>query len=99
MKCLKIENGKGYFLGSDNVFQEIDSIGKDDVLRLLDIATDEKQVFEMDVMDDSLIKNEAHRIIYRSLSQKYMEITENKKRFLDESQNMFKDALEKYTTE
>lgn len=99
MKCLKIDNGKGYFLWNDNEFKEIDSIGKDDILRLLDIATDETQVFEMDVMDDSLLMNEAHRIIYRSLSQKYTEVMENKKRFSDESRNMFKEALDKYTNE
>lgn len=98
MKCLKIENGSGYFLGSDGTFIEIDNIGKDDILRLLDIATDEMQDFKMDIMVDGQIKNEAHRIIYGSLSEKFSEILVNKKRFSDESQSMFKDALEKYTT-
>lgn len=98
MKCLKIENGICYFLGADGKFVEIDNIGKDDILRLLNIATDEKQDFEMDTMDDGKIKNEAHRIIYSSLSEKFSDILVNKKRFSDESQSMFKDALEKYTT-
>lgn len=98
MKCLKIENGSGYFLGSDGSFKEIDTIGKDDILRLLDVATDETKDFEMDCMANNEIKNEAHKIIYGSLSQRFSEIKLNKKRFIDESQSMFKDALDKYSS-
>lgn len=97
MKCLKIEAGKGYFCGSDGEFKEIDTISKDDIFRFLNIATGNEPTFEMDEFDEHLLQNEAHRIIYRSLSQKFSEVLEKKDRFLDESENMFKEAMEKYS--
>ena len=67
MIYLKIDNGKGYFLNAKNSMQEIHEIRKEDILRLLDIATDGSVDFEMDEIKDGNIRNEAHRIIYDSI--------------------------------
>lgn len=96
MKCLKIENAKGYFLNSDGNYEELDRITKEDLLRLLNIATGDEE-FEMSAYDETLLKNEAHKIIYRSLYQKFEEIIDNKNRFLDESASIYREALEKYS--
>ena len=97
MKCLEISNGKGYFLNSNNEMQEIDKITKEDILRLLNIATDINNTFEMDEFDENKgPSNEAHKIIYGSLYKKFIELLENKTRFYDESKAIYKDALEKY---
>ena len=99
MKCLKIEKGKGFFLKENDDYEKIDSIKKEDILRLVDIAINIDEDFEMDSMDDNLIQNEAHKIIYRNLSQKFDELLQNKNRFIDESEGKYKDALNKYTAE
>lgn len=97
MKCLEVSNGKGYFLNLQGEMQEIDKISKEDILRLLDIATDKDKTFEMDLCDEKHgPENEAHRIIYGHLYKKFSEFLENKTRFHDESTSMYKDALNKY---
>ena len=96
MKCLEIKNGKGYFLQRGGDMRPLDEMKKEDLLYLLDIATSDEEVFEMDDMQQSRIDNQAHQIIYNNLSDKFEELLINKKRFLDESQNLYKEALQKY---
>lgn len=38
MKCLKIENGKGFFAQSNGKMQPIDKMTKDDILYLLSVG-------------------------------------------------------------
>ena len=56
----------------------------------------EENSFEMDDMEQHSIDNQAHQIIYSSLSDKFSELLLNKGRFLDESKGLYKDALQKY---
>lgn len=99
MKCLKIEHGQGFFLNEKGEYEKIDSIKKEDILRYVDIAINPDDEFEFDPMDDKLIQNEAHKIVYRNLSQKFDELLQNKDRFIDESEGKYKEALKKYTLE
>lgn len=97
MKYLKIENHKGYFIKNKltpNDWTEIDQIEKDDLLNLLEIATNED--FEMDVYDEIKLANKAHQIIYKHITDKFTFFLTNKSRFKDEADNLFKGALEKY---
>lgn len=96
MKCLKIENGRGHYLDKEGNYLEIDKMGKDDILFLLNFATDENETFEMDDPDESELSNPAHKIIYSNLYEKFSELLLNKSRFLDESEAIYKDALQKY---
>jgi len=94
MKILKIENGKGLFLkGTEWV--ELDQIGKEDLLVLLDKIIEDE--LEMDVFDANSLQNKAHQIIYKHLYQKFEELKTNKSRFKDESERIYKSAIEKYT--
>ena len=95
MKYLKVKKGKAYYLDSDSNLQEIDSILKDDMLHLLDAATDKDINFEMDD-DIESIQNEAHKIIYKELHKRLGELLANKDKFLDESESLYKDAFQKY---
>lgn len=95
MKYLKVEKGKAYYLDFDNEFQEIDSIQKDDMLHLLDAITNKDIDFEMDDCIEE-IQNEAHLIIYKELHKRLSELQDNKDKFLDESESLYKDALQKY---
>lgn len=95
MKYLKIEGGKAYYLGSNNEYQIIESIQKEDMLNLLDAATSKEIDFEMDEKIDD-IQNEAHKIIYKELHKRLNELLENKDKFIDESEGLYKEALQKY---
>ena len=96
MIYLKIENGKGYFQNANNEMQEIHEIRKEDILRLLDLATDNSIDFEMDEIKDGNIQNEAHRLIYYGIYRKFKELLDSKDRFIDESERLYKDAVQKY---
>lgn len=97
MKYLKIEDNKGHFIKDKtqpDVWTEIDQIEKDDLLILLDCATNEE--FELDSYEETLLGNKAHQIIYKHLSEKFTTFLSNKDRFKDEADNIYKEALEKY---
>ena len=96
MKYLMIRRSKAYFIDADSKEKEIDTIGKDDILFLLEKATNPEVEFEIDELDSSNVKNEAHRIIYENISEKFKEFLKNKNVFFDESESLYKDALSKY---
>lgn len=96
MKYLKIENNKGFYRLDAAVenWTELDQINKDHLLILLKFASTED--FEMDEYKDELLQNPAHNIIYRNLFGKFMDFLNNKTRFQDSVEAMYKSALEKY---
>jgi len=96
MIFLKISNGKGYFRNEKNEFVEIDAIHKEDILRLLEVITLEDISFEMDQMEDNNLQNATHKIIYKNIYEKFLELQKNKNRFLDESEKLYKEALQRY---
>lgn len=95
MKYLKIENNKGFYQLEQDNWCEIDKINKEDLMTLLEKAID--SAFEMDVFEIEKINNKAHQIIYRNLHEKFSELLENKSRFKDESEQIYKSAIEKYS--
>ncbi len=97
MKYLKIENNKGFFIKDkslSDVWTEIDQIEKDDLLKLLDYASNDD--FELEPYDESKLANKAHQIIYKHVSEKFTSFLSNKDRFKDEADNLYKEAIEKY---
>jgi len=95
MKYLKIENNQGFYQLGDEDWKVIDGINKEDLMILLDklIVTE----FEMDIYAAERIANKAHQIIYRNLYEKFFELLENTNRFKDESVQLYKKAIEKYS--
>src|SRR5690554_2222474 len=99
MKYLKVENNKGYFLrekGSLTEWELIDQITKDDLFYLLNKAVDDD--YEMDKYNEETLANKAHQIIYKNIHEKFLDLILNKSRFKDESEAVYKSALEKYRT-
>lgn len=94
MKYLKISDNKGFFTVDGTNWQPIDKINKEDLLSILDLALQDD--FEMDSYDETKLDNQAHQIIYRSLSNKLDELFKNRSRFNDESNSLYRDAIEKY---
>lgn len=94
MKILKISKGKGFFHKNPDNWVEIDQITKEDLLSLLDkVISDD---LEMDEFQTTSLHNKAHQIIYKNLYQKFNELNENKNRFKDESEQLYKSAIDKY---
>ena len=97
MKFLKINDNKAFFLkdkAEPENWTEIDKIEKEDLMKLLDFAIQED--FEMDVYDENILANKAHQIIYKSIYEKLNTFLNNKARFKDETEAIYKEALEKY---
>lgn len=98
MIYLKIDGNRGFFL-RDGVEEEatwhaIDLITKEDLYFLLKSAVSDD--FEMVAYDEQILSNKAHQIIYKNLYEKFIDLAANKTRFKDESDNLYKAALEKY---
>lgn len=97
MKFLKIDNNQAFFIKDKNepeIWTEIDKIEKDDLMKLLNFATGDD--FEMDVYDENTLANKAHQIIYKSIYEKLNVFLINKSRFKDQTEAIYKEALDKY---
>lgn len=98
MKYLKIKDNKGYFLKQEkeqpDQWIEIDKISKEDLINLLEsaISTD----FEIDEYIEENIGHKAHQIVYKSIFEKFTDLINNKKSFIDECDTQFRSAIEKY---
>ena len=95
MKYLKIDDNKGHFTTDGFSWLPIDQIDKNQLLKLLDFALEED--FEMDEFSEKHLANQAHQIIYKNIYEKLTELRENRTRFKDKSEALYKTAIEKYS--
>jgi len=95
MKLLKISENSGQFLGAGGDFVAIDKITKEDLLRLVGQILDDESA-DLDAFDAESIKNQAHQIIYKSVSQKLDDLRGRRAEFNDESARLFLDEYERY---
>ncbi len=94
MKLLKIESNQGHYLGGQREFAPIDKITKEDLLKLVNLTLSEE--VEFDEYDADAIKNQAHQILYKSISEKIAGLKERKQEFTDESERLYLEEYEKY---
>jgi len=94
MKLLKIDNACGHFRNSENTFDPIDRITKEDLLRIIDLTLSED--VEFDEYDEDILQNQAHQIIYKNILDKLIDLRNRKQEFQDESERLFLNAYEKY---
>ena len=96
MKILKVENERGFFrVHGEAEWQSIDAIDKNGLLKLLDLFLEEE--VEMDSPEELSIKNQAHSIIYRSIHEKLDSLSDERKRFKDESERLYLEEIRKYS--
>ena len=95
MKCLKIDNGKGVFSLDGESWKVLDEISKEDILAIVNKCLEDG--FEMDDPSEATVYNKAHEIIYKNLYAKFSELNNQRDRFKDESENLFKESLAKYS--
>lgn len=94
MKILKIEDSNGHFCTDGDEFVSIDKLDKENLLKLVEHSLT-KEV-KMDDYDPEILKNEAHRIIYRSVHKKLQELIARKDEFFDTSEREFYEIYENY---
>lgn len=94
MKALKIENNQGHFLTEEDSYDTVDKIDKAILLRLVNLALEDD--FEIDAYDEEKLRNQAHQIIYKSISEKLNDLHRKRNQFRDESGRLYLDEYEKY---
>lgn len=96
MKVLKIVSGKCFFHTDGGIDKPISDIGKDDLLKILDmIYLDED--YDIDPIDsDTEIYSDVERIIYESVYNKIKDFVSKVDELKLEVENEFKDVKEKY---
>lgn len=97
MKHLKIDNHNGFFTRGES-WMPVTEMTKDDLFNLAHAAVEEAD-FEMDAFDESSLPNPAHKIIYKQISGQLSELHNRRDAFLEEIQNIYKDAYNKYCNE
>ncbi len=94
MKLLKIDKNLGHYLGEQGGFTSIDKITKEDILRLVNLTLAEE--VELDEYDEKAIKNPAHQILYKNISEKIANLKERRQEFTDASERLYLVEYEKY---
>lgn len=97
MNYTKIKNKNVFFrLSSSDGWKLISDITGDDLIKLIEKCIDEDD-FELVEFDDTLIQNEAHKIIYKSIYQKINDIHLERDNIIDENTQRYNDIIEKYS--
>ena len=98
MKILKIENGKGlYYSIKNSNYCELNNISAEEILDIVKFILDKSNSdIENDAYDETLIKNEAQKVIYNNLSIKLTNLINNKVNILEQIDNDFNDLYKKY---
>lgn len=94
MKLLKIESNCGHFMAESGTYKAIDTIAKEDLLRMVKTVLDEDA--EFDEFDEEKIKNQAHQVVYKSLYDNLVSLQQRKAEFVDESERMYLDDYKRY---
>lgn len=95
MKLLRIHEHVGQYLGADGNYESIETIDKEDLMRLVDRTLDAEE-FDVDAYDEQAIKNQAHQVIYKSIAQKLNDLRKRREAFIDESARLYLAEYEKY---
>lgn len=71
------------------------------LLQMESIIIDEstENGFEMDSYDEESLKNPAHKIIYKNIYDKFDALIKKRVQFKDETCDLYKSAIEKYSAE
>ncbi|WP_375322712.1 hypothetical protein [Aliivibrio logei] len=97
MKTLKIDNNQGYFLKDDASYETVDKLDKTALLHLVNLSLEDD--FSIEHYDETKIRNQVHAIIYKSVSEKLLDLFEKRQQFKDESEGLYREEYEKYSAD
>lgn len=99
MKILKIENNKGLFYSfSARNYLEINAINKEALLNLVDYILKQSD-FEIDAYVEGKIQNNVQDIVYKDISEKLIQLINEKDSIISNIKNQYASSIEKYTKE
>ena len=99
MKILKIENNKGLFYSfSAKNYLEINAINKEALLNLVDYILKQSD-FEIDAYVEGKIQNNVQDIVYKDISEKLIQLINEKDSIISNIKNQYASSIEKYTKE
>lgn len=98
MKLLKINNNCGYFRIGNDDYKEIDVLGKDELLSLVNWTFHEDTI-EFDEYDETILKNQTHQIIYKSVYNKLKDLRQRRQEYMDEAAQLYLVDYTKYRDE
>jgi len=96
MKCLRINSGKGEYSLDGVTYEEINKIDKESILVIVDMILQPELQVEFDKDTGGQITNQAHKIIYTKLYEKFIDLERNKQQFVEETTELYRSAYEKY---
>lgn len=94
MMLLRIEEGHGQFRSRDGAYHDIDKITKDDLLWIVERLLDASG--ELEPFDNEAIKNEAHKVVYKSLYTNLKALEDRRQGFIDESERLYLEDYKRY---
>ena len=99
MKILKIENNKGLFYSfSAKNYLEINAINKEALLNLVDYILKQSDS-EIDAYAEGKIQNNVQDIVYKDISEKLIQLINEKDPIISNIKNQYASSIEKYTKE
>lgn len=99
MKILKIENNKGLFYSfSAKNYLEINAINKEALLNLVDYILKQSDS-EIDAYVEGKIQNNVQDIVYKDISEKLIQLINEKDSIISNIKNQYASSIEKYTKE
>lgn len=97
MIILKVENGEGMYYTKENTYACIDTIGKEEIIYLMELILDEDNVdIQENNQDDRKINNLAQKIIYEKIYEKFKAIINSKADIIAKSNEKYSEAVKKY---
>lgn len=96
MKILRISEDKKCFYNIDGKEQPIMDISKDDILKILMYIYNDDKGVEFDGYTEVNILNEAEKVIYSQLYEKFVDFNKKKDTLKNEIDLLFKPVKEKY---
>lgn len=97
MKLLMIENNKGKYSIDGTNFFEIEKIGRDDILKMLEKVLDEEEIIIVESDEDNnKIASPAQKIIYDSIYTKISELILEKNEIKSFEDDEYYLAMKKY---
>lgn len=96
MKIFKINDRKCLFSIDGINYKAITDISKEDIYKILDYMYFNDDYEFDNLSSNTVIANEADRIIYENLTSQFETFIQNKNNLVSQIENEFKEAIEKY---
>ena len=100
MEILKIQDNKGlYYSPTNNCYYDIDKIDSDELFDIIKyiLSNDDIKLVEPNTNEETNISSKAQYVVYKDIYAKLIFLIENKTSFINEIDEKYKAAFDKYS--